>query len=605
MCVAWAGCNDRPLGLSIPGGDPGVPLDLAAAADLAGPPDLAFPPDLPGPGIAPDLGLSSIDAADEGTDLATPDSAVTTIAAMPAQLDFGVVDTGTVSDAQPCTITNDGPSDLSAISISATGDTQDFAIDAGTCSGPLAPTASCTFSVRFAPVTFGNKEVTLVVGDPAVATTHITATGVGRDRVSLTVTLMNIAPGTGRVTGTDIDCPTTCTATEYRSSTVTLNAVPDPGSIFGGWTGSCDGFSPTCSVALSDSKTVGARFFRAANLAFLTSMKYSIAEFVAAGTGTTQSQKVLTGADAVCAATAAARGMPGTYKAWLGTSLGASSRFGTARGWLRLDGLPFADTLDDPIYGAIFYPLEFDEAGHFVQTDTWSGVMNGNCNEWSSTSPQDVVSVGWSTAGTNRWTNNATFNCGESASLDCFGVDYTAPLQPTPPAGPSRIAFVTHGQFLVPHGPDVLGEADALCGAEAAKQPALASHRFKAMLATTSVATSSRFQWHAIPVVRTDGASVVDSDLDLRAMLDVKASIGVEADGKTYSIGALVWIGTSSFDKPSAADGSEDCLDWTTYAYANTGIQGVTSFTTQGGPYRFGTLDSCANGGVLYCLEDL
>lgn len=73
----------------------------------------------------------------------------------------------------------------------------------------------------------------------------------------------------------------------------------------------------------------------------------------------------LAGADQKCQALAEAAGLPANvYKAWLSTSNeNAKDRLGSARGWVRKDGKPFADTVADIVSGKIFHPLRIDENG--------------------------------------------------------------------------------------------------------------------------------------------------------------------------------------------------------------------------------------------------
>jgi hypothetical protein len=73
--------------------------------------------------------------------------------------------------------------------------------------------------------------------------------------------------GSGTVTSTStpasatqIDCGTVCTATYYGATQVTLTASADVGSTFAGWTG-CDTVSDTtCTVTMSEAKSVVATF---------------------------------------------------------------------------------------------------------------------------------------------------------------------------------------------------------------------------------------------------------------------------------------------------------------------------------------------------------
>jgi uncharacterized repeat protein (TIGR02543 family) len=89
-------------------------------------------------------------------------------------------------------------------------------------------------------------------------TATFTASGGGGNilRVSLTGT------GSGSVTSkpAGISCPSDCTESYAAGTVVTLRAVARPGSMFGGWSGACTGTAVTCTVTMSDSRSVTARF---------------------------------------------------------------------------------------------------------------------------------------------------------------------------------------------------------------------------------------------------------------------------------------------------------------------------------------------------------
>jgi subtilisin family serine protease len=74
-----------------------------------------------------------------------------------------------------------------------------------------------------------------------------------------TVTVNKAGAGTGTVTSDSpgIDCGTTCDGKFLQGSTVNLTAVPDPGSVFAGWSGDCSGAS---SCSLTQNATVTATF---------------------------------------------------------------------------------------------------------------------------------------------------------------------------------------------------------------------------------------------------------------------------------------------------------------------------------------------------------
>lgn len=66
--------------------------------------------------------------------------------------------------------------------------------------------------------------------------------------------------GEGTVTGSGLDCGTTCTLGESGGTSITLTARPDEGSQFAGWSGDCSGSTPTCVVSLAAARLVTARF---------------------------------------------------------------------------------------------------------------------------------------------------------------------------------------------------------------------------------------------------------------------------------------------------------------------------------------------------------
>jgi hypothetical protein len=77
------------------------------------------------------------------------------------------------------------------------------------------------------------------------------------------LTLNKTGSGTGTVTGTEINCGTTCSGSYPRGTVIELTADPDTGSSFAGWSGGrCEGTAP-CRVVLDAATTVTARFDKA------------------------------------------------------------------------------------------------------------------------------------------------------------------------------------------------------------------------------------------------------------------------------------------------------------------------------------------------------
>ncbi len=98
------------------------------------------------------------------------------LAVSPGALAFGSQAVGTTSAARPVTVSNAGtaPLGINAISLGGTSPRQ-FAISANTCGASLAPGASCTVSVAFAPRSPGAKSAPLNVTVAAPATSSSVA----------------------------------------------------------------------------------------------------------------------------------------------------------------------------------------------------------------------------------------------------------------------------------------------------------------------------------------------------------------------------------------------------------------------------------------------
>jgi len=311
----------------------------------------------------------------------------------------------------------------------------------------------------------------------------------------------------------------------------------------------------------------------------------------------------LAGADAFCADRAAAAGIPGTFRAWLSsTTVDARDRLGAARGWVRPDGRPVVDTVEDLVAnGPHLYPLTIDELGQTVIGARVVTATNGldsrveitaergTCDDWTSTGGR--ATGAYNDAQGIMWQDYASVDCIDSAHLYCFGVDHDTVL-PSPPAPKGRIAFVSTG---IAAGSGGLAGLDARCQADAANHGLPTT--VLALAATSNASAASRFDPTGSPWFRPDGVQVVGSASDL-ATGDWQAAINLQADGLTY----LGNYGANTGAPDPASLASTNCDDWSDRTGNLTvGIVGRV------GPAAFAFFadsPSCNNSlSRVYCLE--
>jgi YD repeat-containing protein len=77
---------------------------------------------------------------------------------------------------------------------------------------------------------------------------------------NFTLTVSVSGAGSGTVTGSGIDCGSTCSTSLTNGATATLTANVAIGSSFVSWGGACAGTAPTCSVTMSAAQAVTATF---------------------------------------------------------------------------------------------------------------------------------------------------------------------------------------------------------------------------------------------------------------------------------------------------------------------------------------------------------
>lgn len=79
-----------------------------------------------------------------------------------------------------------------------------------------------------------------------------------------TLTIDKLGDGAGKVSSSPagIDCGSSCSASFYQGTKLTLTAVPDTGSTFAGWGGACSGTGPSAALVLDADRVCSATFGR-------------------------------------------------------------------------------------------------------------------------------------------------------------------------------------------------------------------------------------------------------------------------------------------------------------------------------------------------------
>ena len=315
----------------------------------------------------------------------------------------------------------------------------------------------------------------------------------------------------------------------------------------------------------------------------------------------------LSGADTICNTRAQAAGLPGSYVAWLSTSsVNAKDRLGNSGGWVRTDGKPFTNSVDDLLAGKIHYPVQLDEFGHHLGT-TASAVTGTNrdgrvsgsatCGNWSSTS--GTYRGGYGSATSSSWTSFSTgYSCSAALRFYCFGVNSNNPVV-TSACG--RYAFITASSFTASGG---IGGANALCQSEAGS--AGLPGTYKALLATNTASAASHFTARGESVIRPDGVKVADSDSDLLGGVQLVAPINVTAEGTTYYNWEYqkAWTGS---DAINTTDSGATCNNWSTTSSSREARNGGAPFThSYWFNYLNGYQQSACNTTTnkVYCLQE-
>jgi len=461
---------------------------------------------------------------------------------------------------------------------------------------------SCTIEVRFAPGTGGSHRASLTLSDGATSAT-LALQGDGLYRLSV---VRPPSSGTGSVRSSSapgdpqIDCGPTCTGL-FAPGRITLSARTENGqnSYFSGWSGgACTGLRRECTLELNGTQVVVANFApQDHNLIFVSSREYST------------DLGGLAAYDAQCNALASAAGIndaAGTnFVAGMSDSAQQAnpagplaSRLGTARGWVRMDGMPFADQLNG-LFGAgsAYNDVGFSELGEPLARFVWTALTaepdRVTCGDWTDAAAPGFALQGESSSGP-VWDGPSAAACDTSAPIYCLGRSQTTALGALP-SFPGKRIWVSNTPFV----PGSMSP-DQQCQAE--RPPGVATG--VALLAYVGRAASAVLDLDA-SYVRPDG-QLVGTGAELVAVsaftgeqTNLVSGPWVLANGTTAEFLTGLWTGSTSMT--AAGTANETCNDWQspgstghagTYGYA--GVRFWQSFTLP---------NTCNFSHHLYCVE--
>ena len=453
--------------------------------------------------------------------------------------------------------------------------------------GILQTGASCTVRFSFKPTAAGPRTVSLTISATPGGSVTLTATEPGQYRVTVTVS------GAGTVTSAPagINCGETCSML-FDPGAVTLTAQPANGSSvrFAGWSDAgCPGSSRSCALDVTAPTTVTASFTPvAANLIFVTAGTFP------ANLGSA------TAYDAKCNEAATAAGLnDASGTAYVSTVSDSASlgkdRLGTARGWVRMDGMPFADT-QSSLFDAtqVFNSIRFDENGSrlsnkfaFTGAEADGTLSIFNCANWTSTTAAGSAAFamyGTSAGGPGDWNTGISNGCQVNQSLICMGKARTATVTPLVQSGKKiwQSPVYTMGSVT----PDAQCQLNRPAGVAAAS----------AFVSFTNRTAASVLSPTAI-YVRPDGTQV-GTGAQLAAGGDLDSGIWQFGTGG-YSE-AVVWTGSTLPSSTGTTDST--CANWTSPSSTTAGQLGETTYDT-GPQWWSGFSFSCSSQYFLYRVE--
>ena len=405
---------------------------------------------------------------------------------------------------------------------------------------------------------------------------------------TLSVTITGSGTGAVASSPSGIQCSSGTCAAQFSNQMVTLTATVAQGSYFAGWAGDCARAQRSCVVAVNQARSVTATFAAIEqNLVFVSSQTY------AANLGSAAMY------DQRCNQLATAAGINSVgNNAYVALMRDGSREFvdvlGTARGFVRVDGAPIADTVVDLVNSSpIYNNIGLDENGVEVRDgEAMNGIGDAviyTCQSWTTNANNRYLFPGNTSSGPLRWIYSfSDHNCSDVFHVYCFMKTRTVALTPATSTG--KKIYLTTNPFFPGGG---IAGANAQCDAY---KPMGTSGTGKALLATTTASAASLL--HAVNYVRPDGL-LVGSGAELSLGI-VHTGIWQRGDGG-YVFGSA-WSGTEFMTQTASAN--NNCNDWTSSAMGDDGLIGDDhSVTTWWSNTAFDP-GACSTGLRIRCFEE-
>ncbi|MEM9865355.1 MAG: hypothetical protein AAF938_27365 [Myxococcota bacterium] len=308
----------------------------------------------------------------------------------------------------------------------------------------------------------------------------------------------------------------------------------------------------------------------------------------------------IAGANEICNEHAENADLPGvgSYVALLAEA--ASSPFDRltvtgARGWVRLDGMPVADTVRDLVRGRLYYPISLTETGSPAPVaEVITGLTEeldsdpNTCSDWTrrGTPVANFGGAGTVGSGAERWAGSSIIRpCDEPRRLYCFATSRDAALDP-PPAPPVEAALAFVSSTVIPANQG-RGAFDRQCQSDAERGGF--SGRFVALVSTREESAFDRIQF-GVEFYRVDGVRLGTRD-DVGDET-VEASVSVTSTFEYGNFG--VWTGHRGTPRDT---GTEDCSVW-----SDTMFNGGFSLSAARELFR-ATTRSCATAQRVLCFQ--